>query len=64
MAKIWEKYTSCWREIWIQVVVTIRGATGAARAPKPGKTPIMAARRTVGQIPQNVKKPQTWYGLF
>ena len=24
---------------------TIRGATGVARAPKPGKTPIMAARR-------------------
>ena len=27
------------------LIVEVRGATGAARAPKPGKAPIMAARR-------------------
>ena len=29
----------------VLMCISIRGATGAARAPKPGKTPIMAARR-------------------
>ena len=42
------KSSSCSRE-WtngcIQKRVLLRGATGAARAPKPGETPIMAARR-------------------
>ena len=29
----------------VSITMNFRGATGAARAPKPGKTPIMAARR-------------------
>ena len=31
--------------IFQQILLTIRGVTGAVRAPKPGKTPIMAACR-------------------
>ena len=34
-----------WSNVTSNSVIDIRGATGAARAPKPGKIPIMAANR-------------------
>ena len=52
-------------KFWCKKICTLRGATGAARAPKPGKTPIMAARRRllffkIEVRPRSCRSYQIW----